>query len=49
MTQLLPDEFAALERWADAWALPTQNLRWDKRLASMNSSIELSIVSLSST
>ena len=34
MTQLFPDEFTALERWADAWALPTQNLRWDKRLAS---------------
>ena len=34
MAQLLPDGFAELETWAGAWALATQNTRWDKRLAS---------------
>lgn len=32
--KLLPQGFEELETWADAWALPTQNTRWDKRLAS---------------
>ena len=31
---LLPEGFAELETWANEWALPTQNTRWDKRLAS---------------
>lgn len=39
MNQRLPEEFAALDRWADEWALPTQNLRWDKRLASSTAEI----------
>ena len=34
MAQLLPDGFAELETWASEWAKPTQNTRWDKRLAS---------------
>ncbi len=32
--KLLPQGFEELETWAGAWALPTQNIRWDKRLAS---------------
>ena len=32
--KLLPPGFEELETWAGAWALPTQNTRWDKRLAS---------------
>lgn len=34
MTSLLPDEFTRIESWTADWALPTQNQRWDKRLAS---------------
>ena len=34
MAQLLPDGFEQLETWAVDWAMPTQNTRWDKRLAS---------------
>ena len=34
MSTLLPEGFAELETWANEWALPTQNSRWDKRLAS---------------
>jgi hypothetical protein len=36
---LLPEEFAPLENWAVEWALPTQNQRWDKRLASTSDEI----------
>ena len=32
--KLLPQGFEELETWAGAWALPTQNARWDKRLES---------------
>ena len=32
--KLLPEGFDELETWALEWALPTQNTRWDKRLAS---------------
>ena len=32
--KLLPQGFEELETWAGAWALPTQNTRWDKRLES---------------
>ena len=34
MAQQLPPEFATLETWVQDWSLPTQNQRWDKRLAS---------------
>lgn len=34
MTRLLPEGFDKLETWASEWAMPTQNARWDKRLAS---------------
>ena len=34
MPKQLPEGFAELETWASEWALPTQNTRWDKRLAS---------------
>ena len=34
MTRLLPEGFDELETWASEWAMPTQNTRWDKRLAS---------------
>ena len=34
MTQLLPAGFEDLETWVADWAMPTQNTRWDKRLAS---------------
>ncbi len=34
MARLLPEGFGELETWAVEWALPTQNTRWDKRLAS---------------
>lgn len=34
MSKQLPEGFAELETWASEWALPTQNTRWDKRLAS---------------
>ena len=30
----LPAGFEALEAWCAGWAHPTQNARWDKRLAS---------------
>ena len=32
--KLLPRGFEELETWAGEWAMPTQNTRWDKRLAS---------------
>ena len=32
--KLLPEKFEELETWAGGWSLPTQNSRWDKRLAS---------------
>ena len=32
--KLLPQGFEELETWTGEWALPTQNTRWDKRLAS---------------
>ena len=31
---LLPSAFAELEPYADAWCLPTESERWDKRMAS---------------
>lgn len=34
MSQLLPEGFEHLETWANEWAMPTQNMRWDKRLSS---------------
>ena len=34
MSKQLPEGFAELETWVSEWALPTQNTRWDKRLAS---------------
>ena len=34
MNRLLPEGFESLESWVEAWAMSTQNLRWDKRLAS---------------
>ena len=34
MTRLLPEGFDKLETWVSEWAMPTQNTRWDKRLAS---------------
>lgn len=37
---LLPADFAALETWAQDWALPTQNQRWDKRLASSSAALD---------
>ena len=40
MAALLPDEFAALETWALAWALPTHNQRWDKRLAATGAELD---------
>ena len=30
----LPDEFSELERFADKWCKPTEDERWDVRLAS---------------
>lgn len=36
---LLPADFAPLETWAVDWALPTQNQRWDKRLASSSAAL----------
>lgn len=39
MSALLPPAFAALEPWVSDWALPTQNARWDKRLASTSEEI----------
>jgi hypothetical protein len=36
----LPPEFAPLESWAALWALPTQNQRWDKRLASTSAELQ---------
>ena len=35
----LPEGFAHLESWVDDWAHPTQNRRWDKRLASTREEI----------
>ena len=35
----LPEGFGDLENWVDEWALPTQNARWDKRLASSKTAI----------
>lgn len=40
MAPLLPDEFVQIESWAAEWAKPTQNQRWDKRLASSNVEIK---------
>lgn len=34
MARLLPEGFEELEPWVSEWALPTQNRRWDRRLAS---------------
>ncbi len=34
MAQLLPAGFEGLESWAVDWAMPSQNMRWDKRLQS---------------
>ena len=34
MTGLLPGGFEDLEDLVEDWAMPTQNMRWDKRLAS---------------
>jgi hypothetical protein len=31
---LLPSAFAELEPYAEAWCLPTESERWDKRMAS---------------
>ncbi len=36
---MLPEDFAALETWAPQWAMPTQNRRWEKRLASSREEI----------
>ena len=33
-TARLPNEFADLERFADKWCKPTEDERWDERLAS---------------
>ena len=33
-TVRLPNEFADLERFADKWCKPTEDERWDERLAS---------------
>jgi hypothetical protein len=33
-TAQLPKEFADLERFADKWCKPTEDERWDERLAS---------------
>ena len=35
----LPQGFEALETWAPLWAMPTQNRRWEKRLASTKEEI----------
>jgi hypothetical protein len=35
----LPEGFEALETWASGWAKPSQNRRWDKRLASSKEEI----------
>ena len=35
----LPDGFEDLENWVADWARPTQNARWDKRLASSREEI----------
>jgi hypothetical protein len=40
VTPLLPDGFEALETWAVEWALPTQNRRRDKRLASTGAELQ---------
>jgi len=39
MPDLLPSDFADLERFAD-WALPTEGARYDKRLASTMDELE---------
>ena len=35
----LPERFESLETWVADWSLPTQNRRWDKRLASTKEEI----------
>jgi hypothetical protein len=40
VTQLLPKEFADLEPFATDWCLPTQEARYEKRLASSMAEIQ---------
>ena len=37
---LLPEGFESLESWAEEWAMPTQNRRWEKRLDSSKEDLQ---------
>ncbi len=39
MSNALPEGFQDLSNWAAEWSQPTQNRRWDKRLASSKEEI----------